>query len=103
MRRMRVCWAHGAAQGVWNDMTSSAVVGREDVCDSKSSAVEISFRVDIVAWRERVVRLGVGACSYAVLRMDLSEDGAVLPVRFPSTEFRSRESRACTRTITRRY
>ena len=48
MRRMRVCWAQGAAQGVWKEITRRVVVGREEVCDEKSSGVLISLRVDMM-------------------------------------------------------
>lgn len=45
---MRVCWAHGAAQGVWKEMTRRVVGGREEVCEEKSSGVLISLRVDMM-------------------------------------------------------
>ena len=45
---MRVCWAHGAAQGVWKEMTRRVVAGREEVYEEKSSGVLISFRVDMM-------------------------------------------------------
>lgn len=45
---MRVCWAHGAAQGVWKEMTRRVVAGREEVYEEKSSGVLISLRVDMM-------------------------------------------------------
>ena len=48
MRRMRVCCAQGAAQGVWKEITRRVVGGSEAVCEEKSWGVLISVREDIV-------------------------------------------------------
>ena len=44
---MRI-WAHGAAQGVWNERRRSADGGSEEMCALKSASDVISLRVDMV-------------------------------------------------------
>lgn len=66
VRRMRVCWAQGAAQRVWKEMTTRVVDGREVVWVVKSAAVVISVRVDIMGVMEWAQRLEAKSSSVYV-------------------------------------
>ena len=48
VRKMRAICAHGAAQGVWKDITISVDEGREETCLSKAWASVMSIMADIV-------------------------------------------------------
>ena len=53
---MTVCWAQGAAHGVWKEMARRVVDGREDLWEEKSSSVLISVREDIARNRGGIER-----------------------------------------------
>lgn len=59
-RMVRIC-SHGAAHGVWKEMATVAVGGRELMCEWKSESLVISVTVDMMVALGRGIRSGEGS------------------------------------------